>query len=153
MADLPQLSRFFLTDGGLETDLLFNHDIDLPHFSSSTLFDTPEKFAALAAYYLPYLKTAREHRAGFILESPTWRGSCDWAIPLDMSVDELETRNRDAIKLMKSLRERDDNDAIVVSGQIGPRGDGYDPGSAMSVEEARDYHAWQVASSPKKAST
>ena len=34
---------------------------------------------------------------------------------------------------------------MVISGNIGPRGDGYDPQRLMSVAEARDYHGEQIA--------
>jgi S-methylmethionine-dependent homocysteine/selenocysteine methylase len=33
---------------------------------------------------------------------------------------------------------------LVISGNIGPRGDGYDPGALMSPWEAEAYHAWQI---------
>src|SRR5262249_30601261 len=33
---------------------------------------------------------------------------------------------------------------VVISGNIGPRGDGYDPGKLMSAEEAELYHTWQA---------
>ena len=33
---------------------------------------------------------------------------------------------------------------IIVSGCIGPRGDGYDPGTIMTRDEATDYHARQA---------
>ncbi len=33
---------------------------------------------------------------------------------------------------------------LVISGCIGPRGDGYDPGARMRADDAQDYHAWQI---------
>ena len=39
---LPQLDgRVFLSEGGLETDLIFHHDIDLPDFASFPLLESP----------------------------------------------------------------------------------------------------------------
>ena len=33
---------------------------------------------------------------------------------------------------------------VVISGCVGPRGDGYDPGTVMSADEAQAYHAEQI---------
>ncbi|WP_265570503.1 homocysteine S-methyltransferase family protein [Sphingomicrobium nitratireducens] len=142
---LPQLERPFLTDGGLETDLIFNHGFDLPEFSSSTMFSSPERIKALKDYYRPYLDTAERHGVGFILESPSWRASPDWAPRLGLSRDELEARNVAAIDMMRDLRAAYAGRLpIVISGQVGPRGDGYVPGEAMTIEQAREYHRWQA---------
>ena len=41
--DLPQLKdRVFLSDGGLETTLIFHDGIQLPHFASYVLLETEE---------------------------------------------------------------------------------------------------------------
>ncbi len=142
---LPQLTRFFLTDAGLETDLLFNHGIDLPHFSSVTLLRTGAGTAALATYYRGFLDLARRLDVGLILESATWRSSPDWAEPLGLSLAELDRLNVAAIALLTDLRaEYQGEIPIVVSGCTGPRGDGYDPGRIMHVDEAEGYHAHQL---------
>src|SRR3712207_8317231 len=49
---------------------------------------------SLRRYYEPYVELAREHRAGFVLESPTWRASPRWAAELAYSEPELEQLNR-----------------------------------------------------------
>src|SRR3546814_1836445 len=94
MASLPQLNRFFLTDAGLETDILFNKGIDLPHFSSVTLFASDESLDVLDAYYRGFLDLARRMGTGLVLESATWRASPDWAEPLGLSLAELDRLNR-----------------------------------------------------------
>lgn len=143
---LPQLDRPFLTDAGLETDILFNWGIDLPHFASITLLQTGDGRRALKDYYRGFLQLAERMGCGMILESATWRASPEWAGPLGISDADLDQLNRDAVQLLLSLRE--DYGAavpdIVVSGCIGPRGDGYDPGRIMSVAEAEDYHRHQA---------
>jgi S-methylmethionine-dependent homocysteine/selenocysteine methylase len=143
-ASLPQLQRFFLTDAGLETDLLFNHQIDLPHFASITLFTNDAGVAALTDYYRGFLDLARAKGTGFILESATWRASPDWAQPLGFTPAELDDLNRRAIALLVGLRADYADVPIVVSGCTGPRGDGYDPGRIMGAAEAQDYHAHQL---------
>ncbi|HYC96432.1 homocysteine S-methyltransferase family protein [Brevundimonas sp.] len=145
-AMLPQLDRPFLTDGGLETDILFNRGIDLPHFASITLLQSEEGRRALDDYFRGFLELARRTGTGFILESATWRASRDWAEPLGMSPDELDALNREAIAMLLRLRQAHGSAAtpVVVSGCIGPRGDGYEPGRVMSVNEAETYHARQA---------
>ncbi len=145
-AILPQMERLFLTDAGLETDMVFNHGIDLPHFSSITLLRSAEGRRALDRYFRDFLELAREHHVGLILESATWRASPDWAEPLGITPGELNRLNRAAIGMLVALRDEygGDRASIVVSGCIGPRGDGYDPGRIMSVGEAQSYHLDQA---------
>lgn len=143
---LPQLSRTVLTDGGLETDILFNRGIDLPFFASITLLSSPAGRSALSAYYRGFLDLAARAGTGFILETATWRASADWAEPLGLSSAELATLNREAVALLLDLGDeyRHRIDDIVISGCIGPRGDGYDPGRIMSQEVAGAYHRPQM---------
>lgn len=145
ISSLPQLDRFFLTDAGLETDILFNKGIDLPLFSSVTLFTSDEGVDVLESYYRDFLDLARAKGTGLILESATWRASPDWAEPLGFSVAELDALNRAAIALLVRLRADYADVPVVISGCLGPRGDGYDPGKIMRAEEAQAYHAHQAA--------
>lgn len=144
ISSLPQLGRFFLTDAGLETDILFNKGIDLPLFSSVTLFMSDENLDVLEAYYRDFLDLARAKGTGLVLESATWRASPDWAAPLGFSLAELDGLNGAAIELLRGLRAEYADVPVVISGCIGPRGDGYDPGKIMSAEEAEAYHAHQA---------
>lgn len=145
--ELPQLSsRPFLTDGGLETTLLFLDGLDLACFAAIDMFRKEGGREHLARYFESYLDIAREAGTGFVLESATWRSSRDWAEPLGMSVEELAGYNREAIEMLEELRAKHQTAElpIVVSGCIGPRGDGYDPGKLMTEQEAQAYHAWQA---------
>lgn len=98
-------------------------------------------------YYEPYLALAREQRVGFVLESPTWRASPRWAAQLGYSEAELEQANRTAIALMEQLRERlaDTGAPVVISGCVGPQGDGYSPQEILSAAEAQADHSQQIA--------
>jgi homocysteine S-methyltransferase len=144
---LPQLdSRLFLTDGGLETTLIFHEGWELAIFQAFTLLDSEQGRAALRAYFERYIALAVTHGRGFVLESPTWRANPDWAARIDYGRDALAEVNHAAIHLMREIRDTHETERtpIVISGCIGPRGDGYDPGKVMSAEEAQAYHAWQV---------
>lgn len=145
---LPQLgSQTFLCDGGLETTLIFHRHIELPHFAAFILLRDEAGRKELEDYYLPYLATARRNGFGFILDSATWRASADWGAKLGYSRQELARANREAIDMLTALRREHESAGfpIVVSGAIGPRGDGYDPGHVMSPAEAEEYHSEQIA--------
>lgn len=145
--NLPQLGdALFLTDGGIETTLIYLEGLELPYFAAFDLLKAEDGEQALRRYYEPYARIARDHRVGFVLESPTWRANTDWGAKLGYSVGQVAAFNRKAIGLMEGLR-RDYETAsspMPISGCIGPRGDGYDPGRIMSEAEAEAYHAGQA---------
>lgn len=146
--NLPQLSdRTFLSDGGMETTLIFHEGLDLPHFASFTLMATPEGRARLKEYYVRYLTIARQQRTGFILDTPTWRANPDWGEKLGYGPDALRGVNEASIDLLLELRREFETPQTpcVISGAIGPRGDGYKAGN-MDAGEAEAYHAAQVDS-------
>lgn len=145
---LPQLDGgAFLTDGGLETTLIFHEGWELPCFAAFPLLDNGKGRTALLSYYDSYAPMAVGAGSGFILESPSWRASPDWGAKLGYRLDALGRNNRDAIALMHELRARHETERspMVVSGCIGPRGDGYHADTAMSADEAEAYHGWQIA--------
>jgi homocysteine S-methyltransferase len=145
---LPQLDEdVFLTDGGLETTLIFDDGFELPDFAAFTLLGDEAGRAALVRYFEAYLSIARRDRIGIVLETPTWRANPDWAARQRLSFDELAAINRDAVDLLLDIRRAHEAERIpiVISGCIGPRGDGYQVGSTMTVEEARNYHALQAS--------
>ncbi|MBX7431569.1 homocysteine S-methyltransferase family protein [Mycobacterium sp. Y57] len=145
---LPQLrgNALFVTDGGLETELVFHDGLDLPAFAAFPLVETPAGRDRLHRYYGGYVDIARRHRAGFVVETPTWRANKGWAEQLGYSAQRLDAVNRAAVRLAEEVRTAAEAEGItaVVSGCVGPRGDGYDPGDAMSAEEARRYHGDQI---------
>jgi S-methylmethionine-dependent homocysteine/selenocysteine methylase len=100
----------------------------------------------LQTYFGRYVRMAIDSGAGFILESPTWRANPDWAAKIGYDLNTLAHVNRCAIDLMHEIRDRFEMASfpMVVSGAIGPRGDGYDPGKVMSPGEAAAYHAFQI---------
>ena len=144
---LPQLDGgLFLTDGGIETTLIFHEGIDLPEFAAFDLLKDDDGTATLRRYYEPYAELAREQGAGFVLESPTWRANPRWAKEIGYSEEELDGFNRRAIALMEELREEYESDAtaIVISGCIGPHDDGYSPQTMLDAGAAQEYHATQI---------
>lgn len=144
---LPQLGGdLFLTDGGIETTLIFDEGFDLPDFAAFHLLKNPAGEDALRKYFQTYARLAKDFRAGIILESATWRASTDWGDRLGYTSTELAAANRKAIALLEEVRGDCDTAGIasVISGCIGPRGDGYIPANKMSADEAEDYHSVQI---------
>ncbi|QMU61724.1 MAG: homocysteine S-methyltransferase [Gammaproteobacteria bacterium] len=144
---LPQLSGdLFLTDGGIETTMLFHEGLDLPHFAAFTLLNEPKGQAALTKYFHNHCAIAAKYKVGFILEAVTWRASLDWAEKLGYSKPGLDEMLHKAVEFLMPFREEYENEQskMVLSGCIGPRGDGYVPGELMSIDEAEDYHSMQI---------
>jgi S-methylmethionine-dependent homocysteine/selenocysteine methylase len=144
---LPQLrGHLFVTDGGLETTLVFHDQMELPAFAAFPLLDCASGRQRLADYYREYLSHAAEHGLGFILESATWRANRDWAAQLGYSPKQLAEVNRRGIHEMVALRSEfaDRISVMVISGNIGPRGDGYFAMQLMKADEAEAYHEEQI---------
>jgi S-methylmethionine-dependent homocysteine/selenocysteine methylase len=146
---LPQLDAAgpFLTDGGLETTLIFHRGLDLPCFAAFALLADDSGRDELRRYFAPYLALAREHGDGFVLDTATWRANPDWGARLGYGLDDLDAANRTAVALAEEIRAAGEAKAtpVVINGVIGPRGDGYDPGELMTADEAQRYHARQIA--------
>jgi S-methylmethionine-dependent homocysteine/selenocysteine methylase len=144
---LPQTSSdLFLADGGLETTLVFDDGIDLPDFAAFLVLDRPDERPALDRYYDSFAEIAVRDRVGIALDTPTWRASSDWVARRGGGIDEVVDVNRAAVELLEAVRRRHETATtpVVISGAIGPRGDGYSPDTFMSAQEARNYHALQV---------
>jgi S-methylmethionine-dependent homocysteine/selenocysteine methylase len=144
---LPQLSDdFFLTDGGIETTLLFLERLELPDFAAFHLLKRKEGEIALRKYFRTYAALAQRFGAGLILESATWRASADWGAKLGYGAKEIADANRRAVGLLAEIRNEFTANATrtVISGCIGPRGDGYDPKQKMTEKDAASYHGKQI---------
>jgi S-methylmethionine-dependent homocysteine/selenocysteine methylase len=147
-SSLPQLNgKTVLTDGGLETVMVFQEGVDLPEFAAFHLLQTAEGRARLESYFDPYIEIARKAETGLLLESVTWRASADWGEKLGLAADEIVDINRDAIEFLEGIRDRHETPAtpMVISGCLGPRGDGYDPGELMTAADAEAYHLHQIS--------
>ena len=144
---LPQLDGgLFLSDGGIETTLIFLEGLELPDFAAFHLLKSAEGRAALEKYFRTYAEIARKYETGLILESATWRASADWGKRLGYSTGTLAHANFKAIAMLEALRDEfaSDRTPVVISGCVGPRGDGYVVERAMSAEEAEAYHREQI---------
>ena len=145
--NLPQLSSdLFITDGGIETTLIFQEGLDLPDFAAFDLLQHPAGYRALEKYFRTYASLANQYQVGLILESATWRANPDWGNKLGYTQDALIEMNRRAIALLHDIRNEfeTEHSRMVISGCIGPRGDGYIPANAMTIDAAQHYHQTQI---------
>lgn len=134
----------FLTDGGLETTLVFHEGIDLPFFAAFPLLDRPEGRRLLEEYFNRYLAIAERAGVGFLVDTPTWRANPDWGAKLGYGQEDLARVHRDGVAFARSAAARRPAVRTMVSGVVGPRGDGYRADRAMTAEEAEAYHGPQV---------
>jgi S-methylmethionine-dependent homocysteine/selenocysteine methylase len=139
-------SALFLTDGGLETTLVFLKGFDLPCFAAFDLLKNEEGYNELKAYYRSYLAIAESMEMNFILESPTWRANPDWIETIGYPKSSISEINSKAIQLLVDVKKEFEHriNTILISGCVGPRGDGYTPQNKMTVEDAQKYHSIQI---------
>jgi S-methylmethionine-dependent homocysteine/selenocysteine methylase len=144
---LPQLTMStFMTDGGLETDLIFNHGLELPEFAAFDLLKNEEGKQTLRQYFQDYLNISKKQCGGFVLEAPTYRANPDWALKIGYSLESLDEALRISVQELEQLRREYETEdfKIAISVCIGPRGDGYSPDNKMSIESAEVYHSYQI---------
>ena len=143
--NLPQLGgNLFASYTGMDTELLYNHGIELPGFASYPLLSNPDHKSLIRDYYCNLVDLAREQDVGVILDAVTWVANRDRGAELGYTADDLKKFNTDAIELIASVRNEKGDLPTVLNGQVGPRGDGYAPSDLMTTQEAEDYHSEQI---------
>lgn len=136
--------RLHLTDGGLETAMIFHEGLELPQFASFTLLGRPEGRAAMRRYFTGFLDQATSLNLGFVLDTATWRASEGWGEAMGLPPGEIDRINREAVAFAESLREAHGLGDAIINGVLGPHGDAYRPDSVLGPDEAFDYHHRQV---------
>jgi homocysteine S-methyltransferase len=144
---LPQLDgNTYLCDAGLETDLIFNHGIEIREFAAHTLMEEDQGRQALSDYFQGFLSLARDSGCGYILDTQTWKAHPHWGEDLNASNEQLQQANQDSVAFIVGLRDQYSSNAgpIVLNAIVGPRGDAYAPEAELAVDEAETYHAQQL---------
>lgn len=139
--------RLYLTEGGVETEIMYKDGFELPHFAMFPLLDDPVALEAMKGIWRRMLAVAAE--AGFcvILNGLDYRASPDWGRRLGYSKEGLATMQFRSIDFLRDLaREYEVHiEAIHISGTIGPRGDAYSLNHTITEDEAEEYHSVQLA--------
>lgn len=139
MRDLLADDIIYLTHTGSETDLIFNRGIDLPHFSLFPKLDTEDGRALIRGYAEAQIAIAAQYGMGAIVETATWKANPDRAAALGYGSDDLDRVNRASVAAIADVVQRA-RCPVLVSGNIGPRGDAYTAETRMDVAQARRYH-------------
>ncbi len=146
MLQYMEAEKPFLSDGGLETSIIFKDGIDLPEFAAFTLLDSDEGRASLDRYFQKFLKIAQDVGTGFVLDTATWRANSAWGRVMGLGHDEISAVNRAAVDYAVRLRLGWESNQlpILLNGMIGPAGDGYVIDDILSPQKAKDIHAIQI---------
>ncbi|RDW84532.1 hypothetical protein BP6252_02122 [Coleophoma cylindrospora] len=146
--NLPQLHsrRPFLTEGGLETALVYQHGYDLPSFASWPLLSSPAGCAILRELHSSYVHIAQSHQTGIVLETQTWRASEPWMRIIAPGEDpkaKVRSVTSDTVALLKSIRAELATELcpIVISGCLGPLGDAYKLSATQDLQVFTDGYA------------
>lgn len=135
-----------LTDSGLETWLVFHRAIELPDFAAFPLLDEQVGRRVLGEYFRDHLQVAATAATGIVLETPTWRANADWGARLGYDAEALDRVNRDAVAFLRAIAGEFDGVDVTISGNLGPRGDGYAPDELLMPDDAAGYHRAQIDS-------
>ncbi len=143
---LTNTQRFFLSDGGLETFMIFDKGYDLPCFSAAVLLDSEKGRADLKEYFERFIEIAKNAGRGFVMDAPTWRAGTAWAGPLGQPLKEVIETNQRAVDFVAELRSQHEIDdfPILINGLVGPAGDAYAPDTQLTPQDALLIHAPQI---------
>lgn len=139
---LPQ----FITDGGIETHLIYNIGIPLQHFAAFPLNDSVEGRDVIRDYYRDYLPVVRAAKRKFLFATDTWRASPDWAERLGYEVALLRQNNIASVAICAEIAAEFATAGIEseIAGTIGPRREAWQYDGDMTVDEGVDYHSPQI---------
>jgi homocysteine S-methyltransferase len=143
-------SRKFLTFAGDETYLLYIQGFPLREFCAFEVFENETAWRRMQDELLrPIADTAAASGMGLVAGSLVWRASADYVARL--GAGDPATVNRRAVERTRAFLEewRAGSAAarecpVILTGDIGPRGDGYAVSGPVSAAGAYDYHAPQV---------
>ncbi len=135
----------FISDGGMETDLIFHEGAEMPLFASFVLLDTPEGREMLRRYALSYFDLAQTANRGFMAGTPTWRANSGWGGKLGLDDAGIRHVNRRAVAFAQDLRVNHPwRNNILIEGVLGPAGDGYAPEQLLTPPESSRLHSAQL---------
>lgn len=143
----PRLAKkFYLTEGGGETELLYKWGFELPEFAMYPLLDNPEADRVIKEMYRRYFDAAERHNAGMLIVGHDYRASPDWGAKLGYTPEGLADMQRRTIAFLDGMRREYEGRVsdVYIAGCIGPRGDAYGTGGAISDDEAEEYHSVQL---------
>jgi len=138
--------RFYLSEGGVETEILYKYGFELPQFAVFPLLDNPEAVSKMQGMYRSYLDVVAKRGMSALIGGLDYRASPDWGDLLGYSPEGLSEANHKSIAFLREVADEYVSDVpeILIQGLIGPRGDAYDRNQSITADEAEDYHSVQL---------
>ena len=143
-AKFLEKSPCILGEGAVIERLRRNGDLELdPHLVNSAFIYDDGKRAALETICRQYLEIGREFGLPLLVSTPTWRASRERIEAAGYAGVDV---NGDNARFLDALRQSCGGYAknVVICGLMSCRGDAYRPAEALTVAEAREFHAWQA---------
>ena len=141
-----QEGRVYLSEGGTETELMYKHGFELPHFAMFPLLDNPKAVSKMREMFRSYLEVAAKHKICVLVGGLDYRASPDWGEMLGYSPAGLADANLQSIEFIREIADEYSSQIpeTLIQGLIGPRGDAYERNETITESEAEDYHAVQL---------
>ena len=96
---LPQQKgRMYVTDGGIETHMIFNLGQQVPDMSVYLLNASETGRNLMRDYYRAYIPICRRAGQGFLFDTNTWRANPDWGFRAGLDLAELRAANIEAVR-------------------------------------------------------
>ena len=136
----------YLVFAATGTDLIFNRGVELPGFASFPLNEDPKTQPVIVEQMRDLVRTAQEFGMGCIIDTLTWMANRDRAAPLGYDTERLTAVNRQAVRLMRDLRDEIAAEDVLLALCVGPSRDPYVKLDPLGTQEARRYHYMQMES-------
>jgi homocysteine S-methyltransferase len=138
--------RFYLSEGGSETELMYKYGFELPHFAMFPLLNNSDAVLKMREMYISYLEVAAKHKICALMGGLDYRASPDWGELLGYSPEGLAEANLQSIEFLREIANEYTSEipGILIQGYIGPRGDAYERNENITENEAEDYHSVQL---------
>ncbi|MBL7004405.1 MAG: homocysteine S-methyltransferase family protein [Gammaproteobacteria bacterium] len=131
-----------LTEAAVVERLRRNDAVELDEMlAHAPLVYSDEGKKALKSIYLEYINIAASSHLPILIASPTWRTNKErvQASGINSNV------NIDAVQYLKQIVQHSPvNIPVKVGGLMGCKNDCYLPEEALSIDEAKEFHAWQI---------
>lgn len=145
----PELKqgRFFMCEGGTETEIMYRYGFEFPHFSAFELLKNPQAMARLTEMYEKYFAVVARYRLSALVGGLDYRASPDWAAKLGYTNAELERIIHQCMAFLRKVAEpfSGEIEEILFQGTVGPRGEAYDHRQPVSIDAAQQYHSLQLS--------
>ncbi|POF32988.1 homocysteine S-methyltransferase family protein [Roseibium marinum] len=142
----PIPGRYYLTEGGTETEIMYKWGFELPEFAMFPLLEKRKSADVIRGMYRRYLDVVARYGHSALIGGFDYRASPDWGAKLGYSASALAEANLRSIQFLKDVAAEYEADipSMLFSGYVGPRGDAYGLNMSVTEESAEEYHSVQI---------